>query len=266
MGNLTGLTALVFGAGSKPGDNGPVGNGQAIAQRLSREGAHVAVADVSLSRSVATVSGFSRPGLALEADALSVSQCQDVVHEAAAWRGRLDTLVCNVGVSGSSSFEHQSVDEWEKILNINLRSHWILSQAALPYLRKSPNPSIVYVSSIAGQRSSGKSLAYEVSKAGVIALARHVGTAVAALGIRANCVAPGLIESAMISDSAYWSESSEMATARANASPMRRQGRPDEVAAAVAFLVSLDAGYITATCLNVDGGRTSVAPYIMSTK
>lgn len=258
-----GRAALVIGGGMDPARE-LIGNGSATAERLAKEGATVVVADRELDRAQATVDRLSTPGIALAADVTDVDQCRGVVAEAEKLAGPLDVLICNVGISGHLAGLEQTVDDWELTNQLNVRSHWLAAQAALPSMMERGRGSIVFISSVAGIRSSGRSLAYEVTKAGVNSLARHFGVAYSQYGVRANALAPGLIDSAMVRRSEFWNLDGINDDKRAKGAPMGRQGRPEEIAAAAAFLASDDASYVSGTCLVVDGGRTAQAVVLES--
>ena len=259
-----GRTALVVGGGADgpagPGAMLPLGNGRAIAMRLAAEGARVAVTDRRLELAEATIDALDGPsGLAIEADAGDPEACRAAVRQVEADLGRLDVVVCNVGVSGQMPARVQSIEDWDLSDRVNVRSHWITAQAALPGMLDRGSGVLVFVTSIAGMISSGSSLAYESSKASLLAVSRHFGVRYADRGIRSNALALGIIDSTMVRR--HWGDDEADRTSRDLMAPIGRQGTPEEAAAAAAFLASDDASYITGQCLVVDGGRTVDGTY-----
>lgn len=260
MKRLEGRVAYVLGGGSdgpaRPGEALPMGNGRAIAMRLAAEGATVVVGDLVRERAQLTVDHLGGDGLAVEVDASQVDSCQAAVETATALTGRLDIVVCNVGISGREPIKVQSLEDWDRANDVNVRSHWITAQAALAPMLEQGSGSIVFVGSTAGMYSSRRSMSYEVTKAAQLAVMRHVAGRYGSRGVRSNAVVLGNIDSALVRR-----EFGEDASGRRGAvAPMGREGLPEEGAAAVAFLASDDASYITGQSLLVDGGVSAVWP------
>lgn len=255
-----GRNVLVLGGGADgppaPGDAVAMGNGRAIAVRLAAEGANVAVTDLSLQRAEETCSIFPGDvrGLAIASDASDPDQCRDAVAQALAALGTLDAVVCNVGISGHQNIRFQDLDDWQRTADVNVRSHWITAQAALPGMLERRRGSFVFVTSLAALLSSGNSLAYEATKAAQLALARHITRRYADRGIRANSLVLGVIDSTMVRKA--YGDDETLRAGRDRMVPAGRQGRPDEVAGAAAFLASDDASFVTGTTLIVDGGQS----------
>ncbi len=251
---LEGRRILVVGAGTRVIDDpeAPVGNGRAIAVVLGREGSTVACADLDADACAATASLVEAEGAtahALVADVSDAQSCADLVEAAEATMGGLDGLVCNVGIGAGMGMGGTTAEQWDAVFAVNVRSHFLLAAAALP--RLGDGGSIVFISSIAGLTAGSRIPAYDSSKSALTGLCRQVASEGARRGVRANVVAPGLIDTPL----------GRLATggrpSRAKAPvPLGRQGTAWEVAEPVAFLLSDRASYITSTLLAVDGGLT----------
>lgn len=252
---------LVVGGGADGPPSGsetlPMGNGRAIALRLAAEGATVAVSDLVMDRAQETVDALPAPGLALQADAADVDATRDAVARTESTFGRVDVVVCNVGIGGRLPGRVQTVDEWERVMAVNVRSHWVSAQAALPGMVDRGSGSFVFVSSLGGTHSLATSLSYESSKAALLAVARHFAVRYGDRGVRSNAVVLGMIDSTMSRREIGADTALAERRRRTPPAPLGRDGTPDEVAGAVAFLASDDASYVSGTSLVVDGGRSA---------
>jgi 3-oxoacyl-[acyl-carrier protein] reductase len=255
MNRFDGRVALVVGGGADGPPRGPgelaMGNGRAIALRLSAEGAHVAVTDIDANAANATVDAMGG-GLGIEADAGDPEACRDAVRAVESAYGRLDIVICNVGISGWQKLKTQTLDDWQTSVDVNVTSNWITAQAAVPNMVERGSGVFVFVTSLAAMASSGNSLAYEATKSAQLGIMRHIAVRYASRGIRSNALALGVVDSTMVRKA--FGNDDKRHDERDRMAPIGRQGRPDEVAAAAAFLASDDASYVTGTTLTVDGG------------
>jgi NAD(P)-dependent dehydrogenase (short-subunit alcohol dehydrogenase family) len=248
---LAGRRILVVGAGTQPSDetDAPVGNGRAIAVLAAREGASVVCADRDRAAAEETAAWIEREGgasSAIVADVTSEDECAELVAVATA--DGLDGLVLNVGIGrGQGGLAGTSVHDWDTTFAVNVRGHFLVVREALP--RLSEGAAIVFISSVAGLQPGSRLPAYDASKAGVHGLCRHVALEGARSGVRANVVAPGLVDTPL----GRWATRGRPARARTPV-PLGRQGTAWEIAAATVFLLSEDASYITGQVLAVDGG------------
>ena len=252
---LAGKRVLVVGAGTQPSDDedAPLGNGRAISVLAAREGASVLCADRDEKAAEETAQLIGAEGgqsEVLVGDVASEDDCRALL-EASATGGTIDGLVLNVGIGRGGGLAGTSAQDWDVTFAVNLRSHFLLSREALPHL--SDGAAIVFISSVAGLKPGSRLPAYDASKAGVIGLCRHVALEGARRNIRANVVAPGLIDTPL----GRWASRGRPSRERTPV-PLGRQGTAWEVASSTVFLLSDDASYITGQTLAVDGGLTLI--------
>jgi NAD(P)-dependent dehydrogenase (short-subunit alcohol dehydrogenase family) len=232
----------------------PVGNGRATAIAAAREGAAIACCDIdedAAEETAALVRDAGATATVHVADVADADACERVVHEARDAMEGLDGLVCNVGIAAGRKLEGTTPEQWDLVLTVNLRSHFLLARAALRVIED--DGAIVFISSIASMKPGSGIPAYDASKAGLAGLCRQVGREGARRGVRANIVAPGLI------DTPLGRLASAGRPSRAGTPvPLGRQGTAWEIAAPVVFLLSSEASYITGQILAVDGGLTTL--------
>lgn len=245
-GRLDGKVALVTGGGR--------GIGRAISLALAGSGAAVAVTYVndytSAQATVSDIQRMGRPGFATHADVRVRSLVRKAFRDAVAELGGLDILVNNAGINRPMDLNRITDHDWDEILAVNLKGPFICCQEALPFLRVRGAGSIVNIGSVSGQYGGPRTAHYAASKAGLISLGQVVARFGAKHKIRCNTVAAGLIAS----DMAAASMQSGAVSKAAESILLGRLGTPEEVARAVVFLASEEAGYITAQTINVNGG------------
>ncbi len=244
--DLSGRTALVTGAAQ--------GLGRCIAQTLAAAGAKVACIDINAETLADTVASIRSGGGAAEALACDVTQSErvgEVVDQVVAMWGKLDILVNNAGVTRDNVIVRMKDEQWDLVLNINLRGTFFFTRAAARPMMKARGGRIINVASVSGLMGNPGQVNYSASKAGVIGLTRTVARELASRNITVNAVAPGFIATDM---TAKLGE--EMLQAIRKEIPLGRLGEPQDVADAVLFLASDAASFITGHILTIDGGLT----------
>jgi 3-oxoacyl-[acyl-carrier protein] reductase len=244
MKRFEGKVALVTGASR--------GIGEAVARRLAAEGATVIAAARTaeiLERVVASITGDGGKAVALPLDLADPASIEAGVKSALAAHGQIDVLVNNAGVTEDNLILRMSKDAWDRVLATNLTGAFLLTQAVVKSMVRKRYGRIVNVTSVVGLMGNAGQANYAASKAGLVGLTKSVARELSSRHITCNAVAPGFIATAM----------TEKMTAEAKAAlegqiPLERLGAPDDVAAAVAYLASDEASYVTGHVLNVSGG------------
>jgi len=243
---LEGKTALVTG--------GSGGIGSATCRRLAAEGARVAVTDVSLEAAAGVAGEID--GLPLELDVRSADSVGAAVAATETELGPVDVLVNNAGIEGEGGFfANTRPEQWDPVLEIDLRGVMLVTHALIAGMQERGYGRIVNVSSEAGRLGSQVSSAYSAAKAGVIGFTKTVARESSRYGVTCNAVAPGPIRTPMFERLGDGDDlSARFARGMVAATAMGRPGEPDEVAAAIVFLASDDASFITGETLGVSGG------------
>jgi 2-hydroxycyclohexanecarboxyl-CoA dehydrogenase len=238
---LEGRRALVTGGAS--------GIGAAIAARLAAEGAEVWVGDIDAG-GAGRVAGEVN-GQALTLDVTDLESARAAVETT----GTLDVLVNNAGTDEFGFFTYTTPEQWQRILSVNLGGVLNCTHAALPAMQEAGYGRIVSISSEAGRVGSKGSAVYSAAKGGIVSFMKAIARENARYGITANSIAPGPIETPLLMGAKEFGKIGEkVIETMKEATQMKRLGQPDEVAAAVAFLASDDATYVTGETLGVSGG------------
>jgi 2-dehydro-3-deoxy-L-rhamnonate dehydrogenase (NAD+) len=235
---------------------GAGGIGVAVAERFAAAGARVVLADLQLDAAAAAAARLRAQGHdahALGGDAGRSADADAMVRGAVERYGRLDVLVNNAGIMGRVAPLDELTDaDWEQVMRVDLSSVFYVTRAAVRHMRARRTGNIVSVASIAGKEGTPRLVPYSVAKAGIIAFTKALGKELVNEGIRVNCVAPGVVQTALLDQ--LPPESTQVMLSKV---PMGRFGTAAEVAAVVHFLASDAASFITAQCVDASGGRAT---------
>jgi NAD(P)-dependent dehydrogenase (short-subunit alcohol dehydrogenase family) len=257
MKRLEGRSAIVTGAAS--------GIGRATAILFAQHGANVTCVDraAEVEATAETIRKAGGKAIALNKDVSSETDVAEFVLAAVKAHGGLDICYANAGISGGlPNMDELTAEDWHRVLNVNLVGAFMTVKHASRIMVKAKKGSIICTASVAGIRSGAGGITYSASKAGVISLVQTVANQLGGSGVRINAICPGLIETGMtkpLFDRAR-ERGSENKIGQLN--PLRRYGRPEEIAGAALFLASDDSSYVNGIALPVDGGLTSSLPIV----
>lgn len=252
-GRLAGKVAIVTGAGS----SGPgIGSGRAIAVMFAREGASVLLMDQSEKAAAETLELIAVEGgkaSIFVGDVTREQHCRAAAAAAVERYGKLEVLVNNVGINRSASILELKEEDWDLVLDVNLKGMVLMAKHAMPKMLDQGGGAIVNLSSIAALRPSGTAFAYAASKGGIEAMSRSIAVTHGRQRIRSNCIAPGNMYTPMVAVNM----SEEKRRLRTIANPLGLEGTGWDIAYAAVFLASDEARWITGQTLVVDGGYTT---------
>jgi len=232
---------------------GAMGMGQAICIALAREGADILIADIhEATESISRVQALGRRGVSIMTDVTKKDQIEAMVRKAVQEFGRIDILVNNAGIAVFKPFFETTETDWDRQMNINGKGVFLVSQAVAKVMRDQGGGRIVNISSISADRAGMNISAYCASKAAVSAVTLCLALELAEYGIVVNAVLPGTTETPLNRE--WHRVNPEGRQANIEATPMKRLGRPEDIANAVAYLASEEASWTTGALLRVDGG------------
>ena len=243
--DLSGQTAIVTG--------GATGIGEAISRRLAEAGATICILDTDLPGATEVADSLPHRAFALQADVSQAESVNRAVDEVLARTGRIDILVNNAGIAGKAApIWEQTDDDWQRAISVNLTGVFNFCRAVAPHMRRRQYGRIVNIASIAGKEGNPRMVAYSATKAGVIGLTKSLGKELATDGICVNAVSPAVVQTRILDQL-----TPEQIAYMTDKIPMKRTGRPEEIAAVVHFLASPDCSFVTAQCYDASGGRAT---------
>jgi 2-dehydro-3-deoxy-L-rhamnonate dehydrogenase (NAD+) len=242
--DLSGQTAIVTGGGA--------GIGEAISRRLAAAGARVVIADRDVNAAADTAASISE-ALSVEMNVSDAASVGRAVEHVLTSTGRIDILVNNAGIAGTAApLAQQTEEEWNRVIAVNMTGVFLCTRAVLPHMRERRYGRIVNIASIAGKEGNPNMVAYSSTKAAVIGFTKAAAKEVATENICINAVAPAVVQTKILDQL-----TPQQVQYMTDKIPMRRTGRPEEIAAVVHFLASPDCSFVTGQCYDASGGRAT---------
>lgn len=252
MTRLAGKIALITGGGTG------IGRGTALA--FAREGAKVAVAGRRVEKLQEVVSEIKVAGgeaIAVPCDVSRAADAQNAIRGTVEAFGKLDVLVNNAGVLHVSTIEEIPEDEWDRLIDANLKGPFLMCRAALPEFRKAGGGAIVNVGSVLGLVAMKKRAAYCASKGGLTLLTKAIAIDHGHENIRANCICPSIVETELVSQLFNTPDGDRVKRERLATIPLGRMGRPADIAELAVYLASDESSWLTGAAIPLDGGLTA---------
>jgi NAD(P)-dependent dehydrogenase (short-subunit alcohol dehydrogenase family) len=247
---LAGKVALITGAAS--------GIGQATAELLAEKGASIAIVDIKKNEGTAVVQSINKSGgksLFMQCDVTNESQCRQTVQKTKDELGGLDILVNNAGIIKRASLIETSEEEWDRTMAVNVKSVFLLSKFAIPLMYEAGGGAIVNIASGWGLVGGERAAAYSASKGAVVNLTKAMALDHGEKNIRVNCICPGDVDTPLLrSEAEQLGVPLDTFLEEASQRPLKRPGKPEEIAQAVLFLASESSSFVTGSILVVDGG------------
>jgi len=253
-GRLAGKTAIITGAAQ--------GLGEALARRLSDEGAKVVVADINFEAAQKTASSLEE-AVAVKVDVTSYEECRAMADKAIEAFGTIDLLICNAAILIAKPIEEFTSEQWRKVIDVNLVGYFNCAKAVVPTMMEKKSGNIIQINSKSGKKGSAKNSAYAASKFGGIGLTQSLALELAPYQIRVNAICPGnLLDSPLWVNSLYEQYARNQGITKEEVRqkyldqvPLKRSTTYEDIANVMVFLASDEASYMTGQAINVTGGQ-----------
>lgn len=250
QGRLAGKVAIITGGAS--------GLGLTSAQRFAQEGAHVVCVDLDAASAESVAKTLATESIGIGADVTDPVAMESAAANALERFGRIDALFANAGIPGEGSAHSLPIEAWHKVISINLDGVFFSVRAVLPAMLEQRSGSLILQSSTAGLTGMANLISYSAAKAGVIGMTRQLAIEYAPMGIRCNAISPGTIVTPLVEEAYRQRFGPEEAAAgldrRAQDYPMKRLGKPEDIANYAVYLASDESNWTTGTVLPIDGG------------